>query len=306
METHCEILQLNKNTRIKIAPELGCNLFSWRIDGTEVFYSPENFLDSGNCLWGGNPLLFPSVGRTWKLGDGPPVPDEYSIYGMIGTYTMPIHGFAGKGVWRNQRIERRGTRLTAEYRFVPKPEVFTDNYPFRVNFSIRYTLYENTLQFSFTAMNKGDIPAPVAFGMHPFFLTGRQKTKSVRLPAGREVVLDPELKIPTGKTRVLESSSLQFKNHLTYDMAFQKEGDSRAVVRDFPAMGTVQITTDRFIEMFVVYSGEDTQFLCVEPWTKGLGTFSRLAYPGWEEDYSLPLLWPSRGRTVTVSYIAGE
>ena len=64
-----------------IARELGCNLFSWVVDGREVFHRPAGFPERGLPYEGGNPLLFPAVGRTWDRSVEPPAADAYRLAG---------------------------------------------------------------------------------------------------------------------------------------------------------------------------------------------------------------------------------
>ena len=54
-------------------------------------YCPEDLPGSAQKITGGgNPLLFPSVGRTWDHSSGVPVVGTYRIYGLDKTYFMTL------------------------------------------------------------------------------------------------------------------------------------------------------------------------------------------------------------------------
>lgn len=125
-------------------PEHGARLLRWEMkmpdaNIRQVIYWPEktdwnNFKD----IRGGNPILFPFAGRSsvgetklaWKNGRGQILP-------------MPQHGFASDGKFELIELNKDGFVS----RFIPN-ELTKESYPFKYDFTIRYTFSE--LQFDVT------------------------------------------------------------------------------------------------------------------------------------------------------------
>ena len=85
--------ELSGGTSCSVARSWGCNLFSWVVDGRELMSWPLDLPDSAQKITGGgNPILFPAVGRTWDLSWGRARAGPLSCRGLDGTYTMPSHG----------------------------------------------------------------------------------------------------------------------------------------------------------------------------------------------------------------------
>lgn len=303
-EPRLETLALDGDTSLSVAPGLGCNLVSWKHKGVELLYTPAGFLDTGNHLDGGNPLLLPAVGRTWNTGVTPPRAGEYTVHGMPDRFHMPSHGIADRGEWIEVGKVLGNADATVEYAFTPNKEVKIEHYPFSVEFSVRYTLRHNSVEIEVTASNSGDMSAPVAIGFHPYFAVTDKRKVSISVPCSRRIVLDDELVLPTGETRPRAGSTIELDPEKTYDMAFDGVNGPRATIHRAHSGIDLHVDTDEQIETYVVYSGPNPAFVCVEPWTRGLGGFSRLSQPGWEHGNEIPVLPPGETRSVTISYVA--
>jgi galactose mutarotase-like enzyme len=59
---------------------------------------------------------------------------------------------------------------------------------------------------------------------------------------------------------------------------------------------TVHVDFDNNCELFFLYSPDGSDFVCIEPWTRGLGAFESLKDPGWESGKLIPVLQP--GETI--------
>ena len=59
---------------------------------------------------------------------------------------------------------------------------------------------------------------------------------------------------------------------------------------DRPAGRTINVDFDQSAEMLVVYAPDSADFMCLEPWTRGLGGFAALREPGWEKGKAVPVL----------------
>ena len=293
-----DVHELSYGARVSIAPELGCNLFSWVVGGRELLFRPEGFGEKA----GGNPILYPAVGRTWAKGrDGKPEADKYRVHGKSGEYRMPCHGVAAQGRW-DKLAERRGDgSVQVEYAFSLSAAARAANYPFDLAFSLRYTLEAAAVGIEASFRNDGGGPAPFAFGCHPYFRVADRDAAKVRLPCAKRVLLDPELLIPVGE-EALASPLLEFERGRTYDLAFGGMTGRRASVLEAAPGMDIHVDFDGNIEMFVVYSGAGSSCVCLEPWTKGLGAYGKLENEGWAESGTIPVLRPRETKTISFKY----
>lgn len=285
-----------------IAPEYGCNMFSWKVDGREILFRPDDFGKRADGYFaGGNPILYPSVGRTWDRSGGKPVADMYRIHGEYGEYSMPCHGILLLGNWSKtaEKIEKGCVQV--EYTFSPTEKTMSENYPFDTAFSLKYTLEDFSVKIEASLRNNGTCPAPFALGCHPYFRVADRNSASIRLPCEKRVLLDPRLLIPTGEEK-LSSSILTFENARTYDMAFCGMDGKRASVVNNKSGTCINVDFDENIEMLVVYSGSGSDFICLEPWTRGLGAYETLKHKGWAECGEIPVLQPGEVKRISLKY----
>ena len=318
---------------IRISPALGCNLYSWQAEGREFFFIPEGFLQhpesdpSAAHLAGGNPVLFPAVGRTWDMSATPPAAEVYRLAGRTETFRMPVHGLAGLMQW--ERLESApdaaaparaaparaasggaaaagaaSPTAAAAYRGRIPEAVQAENYPFDVELSLRYELSRDSVGITATARNHSAAAAPFAFGLHPYFRVSEKAAVALELPCTNRVKLHEELLVPTGEREPLEDPVLRFDDGSTYDIAFGDVNGSAARIRNVADGLDVRIDIDPAVEMFVVYSGAHTPFICVEPWTRGLGGYSSLRENATPSNPALGFIEAGVTRTLSIRYSA--
>jgi len=288
----------DRETSVDIAVGFGCNLCSWIVGGRELLYAAPDFGEDASGFYegGGTPLLFPSVGRTWDRSTTPAVPERYRVAGREGEFTLPNHGIGTMGTWRRLRADRAADEIVIEYAFHYDAEVRLRHYPFDVEFRQVFILRPDSVELAGTARNLGADPAPVAYGYHPYFRIASDELL-VRLPCGEQVELDPELLVPTGATSPF-SGELTAAVASCCDIAFGGMTGRRASLIDRQGACAVHLDVDENIANFVIYSGEGQPFVCVEPWTAGLGAYESLSDPGWPEAGRVPVLAPGASRTV--------
>ncbi len=311
-----ETVQLDEKNIIFVAPAMGCNVFSWISEGKEVFFIPDDFFQMGDPLRGGNPVLFPSVGRTWKQVPGKePAAEKYGIRASRKSYTMPCHGIASQGTWTKVSggvLNRDFSANTAEsasvstaYEFTPNPEAVEKHYPFSVSLTLAYVLCRRSLTIYAVMRNTGDRPAPAAFGLHPYFRIEDKAETVINLPCKYRVMLHPELLIPDGRKQHLEGP-IRLDPEKTYDMAFGGIKGENATIRDGRTGRNIHIRYNNAVSMFVLYSGKDTSFLCLEPWTSGLGGYASLSEKGWETRAEVPVIPQHEEKVFTAVYRISE
>jgi galactose mutarotase-like enzyme len=291
---------LDSGTTIKIAPEFGCNLFSWIVDDREIFYTPPSWLsDKSTFYGGGNPILFPSVGRTWDCSGDKPVADKYIYHGKA--FRMPIHGLGMLGTWRKIFERRSGSSVEVEYEFVFPENALDLYYPFSVDFSIKYTLKPRFIGISARFANHEAQPVPFAYGLHPYFIVSSKENTHLALPCTHQELLDPELLISVGKKPLLESR-IAIENDKDYDMVFTGNNHAGTSLTDMRTGVEIEIGTGDEIQTFVVYSPARQNHICLEPWTKGLGNYAQLSQPRAPLETLFGILDSGRQKTIEISY----
>ena len=149
----------------------------------------------------GQPLLpWPN-----RIRDG-----RYSFAGV--DYQLPInevergnaiHGLVRWNAW--QPREHTGERLLMQHRLHPE-----QGYPFDLDLTIEYSLSEDGLTVTMTAVNLGAGPCPFGAGAHPYLRVGGEVIDSatLQLPAESRLEAD-ERAIPVGRSSV-EGSQFDF------------------------------------------------------------------------------------------------
>ena len=295
MRTH-ELSLAGGVAQATIAVDYGCNLFSWRVGGRELLYAPQGFgTDPADLYSGGVPILFPAVGRTWDRSQSPAVPERYRLGSAEQReLTMPPHGFVGVGSWSEQDAGVPGAEARAAFAFCCDRGVRERHYPFDVRLVQEFILTPSTLELAATLTNTGPGPAPFAFGYHPYFRTGPEGATIV-LPCSAQVRLDPDLLVPAGGMRPV-SGTLAIAVEDGCDCVYGGMTGATATLEDTADGLVLELGLDAATRNVVVYSGAGEPFVCVEPWTRGLGAYETLGRDDWAECAELDVLRPGERR----------
>lgn len=300
MQTRTLELQ-DESASVTIAENFGCNVFSWQVSGRELLYACEGFgEDIADFYHGGIPLLFPSVGRTWDQAVTPAVPERYRFHGRQGTWSMPCHGIVPHGTWELLRQDVTADSATVEYAFGYGEQVMDDHYPYVVSYRQIISLQRDSVEMIGIYANESATPAPVAFGYHPYFRL-ESATAQLELPCTEAVQLDSNLLVPSGDSTPF-TGTLEIHTEQDSDAVFGGMSGSQARLLDPDAGRVITVDMDSNTEHVVVYSGAGCPFVCIEPWTRGLGGYSRLQSPGWEQMQPVPVLQPGEERSFRARY----
>jgi len=297
-------LELPNGASCSIAVEWGCNITSWMVDGNELIYCPPELPAQATKITGGGcPLLFPSVGRTYDRRVKPPVQGRYNIAGSDRTYFMPSHGIVYLSKFVKVEEEQCADRASALYRLEVPAKVREENYPFDVSYSQRFTLTPTKIELETIIANGGSEPAPVAFGHHPYLRVSNPDREGVevRLPVTTELTVDPEVILPDGGRKPADGI-LKLKAGIYYDNVFTGVTGRAMTLSDSQAGRKITVEYDENFELLVVYAPDGSEFVCIEPWTRGLGAFGELYKPGWENGDLIPVLQPGESRTYSAAF----
>ena len=287
-----------------IAAGWGCNLVSWQVGGNELMYCPPEFpAQATKITGGGSPLLFPAIGRTWDMSATPPVSGSYRIAGSDKTYFMPSHGIIYLSKFVKVEEEACGDSASVLYRLDIPAKVREENYPFHVEFSQRFTLRGASIELETTMSNKDSKPAPMAFGHHPYFRVSNPAREGVEviLPVTKRLMLDPETVLFTGESEPADGL-LKLQAGVYYDHVFAGLTGSRMSLVDKQARRTTHVDFDESFELMTVYAPDGSEFVCIEPWTRGLGAFGEISKPGWESGEIVPVLQPGETKVLRTVY----
>ncbi|WP_144108674.1 aldose epimerase [Paraburkholderia sp. BCC1886] len=170
-----DILEIAQdNSVLRFAPQTGGRLLSWTIDGEEVIHWPEHADWSQPArIRGGNPLLFPFLGR-------------HRVDGKIGYWRdaagtvreLPMHGFARDLPFEaHADVEGAGLRMV-----LTDSEATRGGYPFGFRFEATYRLVDtHTLEVSLSTTNTGDTRLPYYAGHHFYFTLPHTQRASTTL-----------------------------------------------------------------------------------------------------------------------------
>lgn len=296
--------ELANGTTASIDVGWGCNLISWVVDGNELMYCPQELYSNITKITGaGSPLLFPALGRTWDRSVTPPVKCNYRIYGSDKTYFMPTHGIIYQSKFVKVEEKKCCDKASVLYKLEIPKEVIEENYPFDVSFSQRFTFTPNTIELATIMTNNGSKPAPAAFGHHPYFLISNANREGVevRLPVTTWLKTDLDLVLFTGESEPADGV-VKLQADVEYDHVYGGMTGNRMELIDSKAGRKIWVDFDDNFELMTIYSLAGTDFVCIEPWTRGLGAFEELKNPGWESGEAIPVLAPGETKTLKAAY----
>ncbi|WP_028228973.1 aldose epimerase family protein [Paraburkholderia ferrariae] len=251
---------------LSFAPWAGGRLLSWHIDGQPVIFWPEraNWAEPARVR-GGNPLLFPFLGR-------------HRVDGQIGRWRdaqgvvrdLPMHGFARDLPFAAQVDEDgRGIHMT-----LVDSEATRTGYPFAFRFEAAYRLADDhTLDVSLTATNTGADPLPWYAGHHFYFVLphAQRAQTTLELPPTLRRYQQPDGSISAAETGEAE---YRFDDPGIVDRfhVFEPTPPTSPVKMIAPGLNrTVTIELDRpgSLPWYAVTTwteAADSDFYCIEPW----------------------------------------
>lgn len=294
-----------KDSSIKIAPGWGANMFSWTIDGKELMSCPDDYPAAAfKITGGGNPILFPAIGRTWDRSGDEPVSGVYHIYGEDKTYFMPSHGIVFLSDFKKIDESKGKDSVSVTYELSIPDKVREENYPFDMNFKQRFTLKPESVELEAIITNNDNRPAPAAFGYHPYFKISNKEREGVeiRIPARKHLFCTKDTVLFTGESEDTDGI-LRLKPDVYYDEAYGDVIGRRMSVIDEKAGHAVHVDFDDNFELMVFYTPDGSDFVCIEPWTRGLGAYEDLRNPGWESGESIPVYQPGETKTYKAAFV---
>lgn len=262
-----------RNIVASIAPELGSNLFRFRVGEYDLIYSDRELLTHREFT--GNFVLWPFPNRVRNK--------RYTYQGKhysLEEVKRPeadanlVHGLVFDQPWQFEQpvVTQNSASVTTFIDMTPDSS-FYSSYPFPSRLSLTYTLTQNTLTTSYRLHNTGTQTLPFGFALHPYFamLSGPEETL-LSVPAEAVMEAD-EYSLPTG--RVFDLNKLMYAmydlrspipvGHLKLDHVYTHVRRDIDTVIDYRKhrIQLIIATSDDFTHA-VVFTPGGKPYFCVE------------------------------------------
>ena len=245
-----------------VQPRCGANLVSLQVDGQEYLYYDEKLLVGPDEMFTGCFIMFPTPCR---IPEGRYEFGGRRITQVKGGKLVTIHGLVRDEEFQ---AELKGNEMRCTLDITPDHPVH-EGFPFPGRLSVAMKLVERGLQYSFRFENRGKSPAPVGFGLHPFWrVPGDRKDVYVRVPCERTLLM--EKLIPTGEAEPVAGTRLDLRQprclaDLDVDNVFiDRIGDEPAVVEYRDLGKRVTLWADKVFSHQICYAPPGRPFVCVE------------------------------------------
>jgi galactose mutarotase-like enzyme len=256
---HHSVYQLaNGDSICHISPENGARLLDWKISERPVVHWPED-ADWNNVAHarGGNPILFPFLGR-------------HMVDGKIGFWKdetgkvreLPMHGFARDMPF--QVIDSSASHLQMRLRANDATRAM---YPFEFEFDVIYELGKASLKSTFITRNIGENVFPYYAGHH-FYLEiphTERAAWNITLPCekwGWQNFEDGSIRTETAQSTqtTLADKAIIDRFHLDFiEPKVLLESPEKRVTFSWA-------NSDPWFDVTTWTQSETADFYCVEPW----------------------------------------
>ena len=214
-------------------------------------------------IWEGNPefwskhspVLFPIVGCLKE--------NQYFYKG--NSYSLLRHGFANKMEFNI--IEKSEERVVFS---VTNNQETLENYPFKFELQISYTLVNSSLKVGYKVINSNDFEMPFSIGGHPAFalpnefdsyaLVFEKSERLVYFQLENDLIFNKTISLPMEENCLPLSYSL-FEN----DALIFKELESKAITITENNVPFLKIKFEDFPSLGI-WTKQKAPYVCLEPW----------------------------------------
>lgn len=245
-----------------VQPRCGANLVSLKVDGHEYLYYNEKLLRGPEEMFTGCFIMFPTPCR---IPDGKYEFQGRPIVQSKAGQLVIIHGLVRDEAFQS---ELAGNEMRCNLAITPDHPVH-EGFPFPGELSAVMKLVERGLEYSFRFENTGDSPAPVGFGLHPFWLVPwDRKDVYVRVPCKQSLIM--ENLIPTGGAEPVAGTALDLTEYgcladLDVDNVFIDRIDDEPASIEFRDIGKrMTLRADKVFSHQICYAPPGKPFVCVE------------------------------------------
>jgi len=253
-------------TQIEIAPQQGCNLFSFRVDDRDYLVDLEEQDSSLKLL--GTPILFPMPNR---VRDG-----RFTFEGRQFVFEPNngpnfIHGLVRDRIWNmdDALLSRDSASVTGRFRFRAAVDAY-HLFPITNVLEVTFTLTPGAVQLYFAVHNEDEcLRLPFGLAIHPYFrIFGQRSQVRVQTPALKR--MEAVDLLPTGRLIDLDGDPCDLREPrslegLNVDDVYWGMSPNRPQVIYYDALGKkLTLLTSELFTHSVVYTPEDKPYFCME------------------------------------------
>ena len=281
----------NEHITVKIAPEKGSNMFSFRYKTHELIYTDPALLETSGFT--GNFVLFPTPNRvkdsTYQWNGKTVVQRKHGAL-------RDIHGLVYDEPWNV--VDQTQTSATTSISL-------TD--PFACTLQLRYELTANGVSTTYTVTNEGEEEMPFGFALHPYFarLSGDDQTY-ITVPSKSWMESPADTLLPTGKLIDVSDKPYNLNTprpigELSLDHVFTDLISGKYAEIQYTTLGfKVVLKTSEDFTHTVVYTGHKNA-VCIENQTCSTDAIN-LYNRGFENESHILNLPPKKSHSGTVAY----
>lgn len=292
-----------KPLSIKIAPELGSNMFSMRYGDLEIlFHEPELLASRG---FTGTFVLFPTPNRVAN--------STYSWKGNLHTLekrgkVVLNHGLVFDEIWnwKKPHITKTHASLTTSITIDELSPLY-EAYPFPCELILEYKLKSTAVTVTYTVINHGKEELPFGFGLHPYFarLSGDDQTY-ISAPVQSWMESPPDTLLPTGKLIKVNGKPYDIRTPkaagtLALDHVYTNLSEKPDAIVDYRSLGfKVALKSSRDFTHLVVYTGHE-KAVCIENQTCSTNAIN-LWNRGFKKESHLLSIKPKGKKSGSITY----
>lgn len=249
-------------TRIAVLPQMGANLTSFQVDGREfIHFDPDSLLADSEAMTGAF-QMFPTPCRLTG--------SKYTFQGREILQRKQgedvfIHGLVRDEAFQIAKAEREVTSTLD----ITERHPVHEGFPFPGRLVVVHRLVARGLEVHFEFENLGDSPAPIGYGLHPFWrIPGDRADVMAKVPG--EYTMELVDLIPTGKLIPVAETDQDWREYrslagVEIDAVFYPRGPDEDAGLMFLKEGIrLKIEASPNMKHMICYAPGGQPFVCVE------------------------------------------
>lgn len=286
------------STKVKLAPQAGCNVYSIEFQGQELLKTPKSLKELPGFRFG-NPVLYPTPNRVSNA--------KFTFDGKTYEFTANnntnfLHGLVHSAAWEVTSVKEEPGRTTIECQlpFQPGSEWFK-LFPHKHMLKMAIAVLDGAVRFEYTVNNtQGDKPVPYGMAFHPWFLyQGERANTYLTVPATHW--MEAKELLPTGKLVELSGTKFDARQPKSLggfvidDVYYGMTPEKPAIIDFRDKKLKISLLTSPDFTHLVVYTPEEPWF-CVENQSCSTDAHN-LHARGMKKESNLIIVEPGHSRT---------
>lgn len=275
-ETEC-IKLIGNTSELTIDSHFGALPLSWKVQGQEILFTPENYRAIKGKRMCGIPLMYPFANRIspdkLTISERECMPIQAVSELLRDGNQIIMHGLLlWKDDWKVQSLSTTSVTYTLDWNqaFWGYPYL-----PIHHVLNMTFSLLENTLDIGVEIINCDTVKLPLSFGFHPYFLIDRadDNVSEISIPSNTFNQTNEKL-FPTGvkadAAALLRPDGSCNLGTVALDTCFVDliTNENQQVITTLKTPKyDLQISMDKVYKNLIVYLPQDTvkPYICIEP-----------------------------------------